>query len=597
MLRYSALQALEHLQRSPVKGLAGARTSLIPHQLYIANEVASRFAPRVLLADEIGLGKTIEAGLIIHQQMLTHRARRVLIVVPQQLVHQWFVEMIRRFNLHFSIFDDERVRAIDGTDSVSVGGEFDTDAVGPMAEELLNPFMSEQLVLCSTGFLASCDIELLRAAEWDLLVVDEAHHLQWSQAAPSIEYQRVAELCDLIPGLLLLTATPEQLGIDSHFSRLHLLDAERFHSLEAFRAEQTQHQNLASIIEQISESDIWSDELKQALAAIIGEGEILEDERPRIVRELIDRHGTGRVMFRNTRRTISGFPARHVHGQALPMPDFARVLLNEVGDDQSVLGLLNPEAQFSDDNWCRLDSRVVWLQDFLKQNRREKVLVICASKGTAVDLESHLRFRCGMDIGVFHEDLDIISRDRAAAWFADSEDGAQALICSEIGSEGRNFQFAHLLVLFDLPLNPDLLEQRIGRLDRIGQDRDIEIFVPYYDNHPQQVLFRWYQEGCNAFETTNPAGGSIFEHCEARLIEALHQPNKQLPLLDFTRSVVEEVKHRLDTGRDRLLELSSYDEATAQKLMADIRKQDERSASGFSRDDLRTIRRQHGLPF
>ena len=89
--------------------------------------------------------------------------------------------------------------------------------------------------------------------------------------------------------------------------------------------------------------------------------------------------------------------------------------------------------------------------------------------------------------------------DKAAHYFAQNEDGAQVLICSEIGSEGRNFQFAHQLVLFDLPLIPDLLEQRIGRLDRIGQQRDIQIHVPYFSDSAQQVLFDWYHQGLNAF--------------------------------------------------------------------------------------------------
>lgn len=95
--------------------------------------------------------------------------------------------------------------------------------------------------------------------------------------------------------------------------------------------------------------------------------------------------------------------------------------------------------------------------------------------------------------------------------FAQSEQGAQVLVCSEIGSEGRNFQFAHHLVLFDLPLNPDLVEQRIGRLDRIGQNHTIEIHVPYLANTAQEVLFRWYHEGINLFKQSCSVGFSIYQ--------------------------------------------------------------------------------------
>lgn len=121
----------------------------------------------------------------------------------------------------------------------------------------------------------------------------------------------------------------------------------------------------------------------------------------------------------------------------------------------------------------RFDPRVEWLIDTLKMLKQFKVLVICAHAETALDLEDALRLRSGISATVFHEGMSILERDRAAAYFADEEFGAQVLICSEIGSEGRNFQFAHHLVLFDLPAHPDLLEQRIGRLDRIGQRHTI----------------------------------------------------------------------------------------------------------------------------
>ncbi|HGF0964245.1 TPA: SNF2-related protein, partial [Legionella pneumophila] len=102
-LRIKTLEHLGRLQQSKARGLLGSRTSHLIHQIYIAYEVAQRFAPRVMLADEVGLGKTIEAGMILHYQLHTGRASRVLIIVPNSLIHQWFVEMLRRFNLHFSI--------------------------------------------------------------------------------------------------------------------------------------------------------------------------------------------------------------------------------------------------------------------------------------------------------------------------------------------------------------------------------------------------------------------------------------------------------------------------------------------------------------
>lgn len=162
-LRYRARKFMSEQFKQAQSGLRGIRASLIPHQLYIANEVGKRHNPRVLLADEVGLGKTIEAGMIIHQQIMDGRAERVLIIVPESLQHQWLVEMLRRFNLRFSLFDDSRY-------SESL---LDSD----------NPFETEQMIICSLDFVRKNKqrFEHLVEATWDMLVVDEAHHLVWSE--------------------------------------------------------------------------------------------------------------------------------------------------------------------------------------------------------------------------------------------------------------------------------------------------------------------------------------------------------------------------------------------------------------------------------
>ena len=193
---------------------------------------------------------------------------------------------------------------------------------------------------------------------------------------------------------------------------------------------------------------------------------------------------------------------------------------------------LNLEALQSAPDWWQCDPRVTWLANKLRELKKHKILVICASAQTALDLETVLRQREGLRVGVFHEDLSIIERDRAAAWFADMEDGAQALICSEIGSEGRNFQFAHHLILFDLPLNPDLLEQRIGRLDRIGQRETIQIHIPYLAQTAQEVMYRWYQEGMQAFTHTCPAGPGVYAQLSPQLLDVLAQPQPDSRTID-----------------------------------------------------------------
>ncbi|MFM5470286.1 RNA polymerase-associated protein RapA [Aeromonas veronii] len=574
-LRYEALVNQHQRRRNPTRGLAGGRVSLIPHQLYIAHEVGHRYAPRVLLADEVGLGKTIEAGMIIHQQLLSGRAHRVLILLPETLQHQWLVEMLRRFNLHFSLFDEERCI------------EAFADAE--------NPFETEQLVICSLDFLRKKRrrFEQVLEAEWDLLVVDEAHHLEWSEEAPSRAYEMVEALAEQVPGVLLLTATPDQLGHQSHFARLRLLDPERFYDYEAFLAEEQAYGQVASAAQELLDGETLSDEARQILASQL-EGLDLSDAaaRQQAVAKLLDQHGTGRVLFRNSRANIQGFPERHLNVYPMPLPEQYKTAIKVMGmmggnggDLQTrALRYLYPEKifqQFEGDNatWTQFDPRVEWLLELLLSARQQKVLVICSEAATAIALEEALRTREGIRGAVFHEGMSILERDKASAYFAQQEGGAQVLLCSEIGSEGRNFQFASHLVLFDLPLNPDLLEQRIGRLDRIGQQNTVEIHVPYLEGTAQRALQLWYHDGLDAFEQTCPTARPVFEAVREELFELLAANTGDQAALDAllikTRELHEPLKARLEQGRDRLLEIHSSGGAAAQQLVDKLAAEDD----------------------
>ncbi|MCF5767723.1 RNA polymerase-associated protein RapA [Aeromonas veronii] len=574
-LRYEALVNQHQRRRNPTRGLAGGRVSLIPHQLYIAHEVGHRYAPRVLLADEVGLGKTIEAGMIIHQQLLSGRAHRVLILLPETLQHQWLVEMLRRFNLHFSLFDEERCI------------EAFADAE--------NPFETEQLVICSLDFLRKKRrrFEQVLEAEWDLLVVDEAHHLEWSEEAPSRAYEMVEALAEQVPGVLLLTATPDQLGHQSHFARLRLLDPERFYDYEAFLAEEQAYGQVASAAQELLDGETLSDEARQILASQL-EGLDLSDAaaRQQAVAKLLDQHGTGRVLFRNSRANIQGFPERHLNVYPMPLPEQYKTAIKVMGmmggnggDLQTrALRYLYPEKifqQFEGDNatWTQFDPRVEWLLELLLSARQQKVLVICSEAATAIALEEALRTREGIRGTVFHEGMSILERDKASAYFAQQEGGAQVLLCSEIGSEGRNFQFASHLVLFDLPLNPDLLEQRIGRLDRIGQQNTVEIHVPYLEGTAQRALQLWYHDGLDAFEQTCPTARPVFEAVREELFELLAANTGDQAALEAllikTRELHEPLKARLEQGRDRLLEIHSSGGAAAQQLVDKLAAEDD----------------------
>jgi len=569
-LRYNTLQHTSKQMLSSLWGLGGVRAQPIAHQLHIAREVADRIAPRVLLADEVGLGKTIEAGLVIHRQLLSGRASRVLILVPENLQHQWLVEMRRRFNLQVALFDAERFIESDAS----------------------NPFEDAQLALVALEWLVDDEKaqDALFAAGWDLLVVDEAHHLVWHEEQASAEYALVEQLAQVIAGVLLLTATPEQLGQDSHFARLRLLDPNRFHDLAAFRAESENYRPVAEAVQELLDEGRLSPKAHATIQGFLGaEGEALlaavsdgdTQASARLIRELLDRHGTGRVLFRNTRAAIQGFPERQLHPYPLANPEqYAALPAGERAE-------LYPEVAFQaqgetsdEERWWRFDPRVDWLIDTLKMLKRTKVLVICAHAETAMDLEDALRVRSGIPATTFHEGMSILERDRAAAYFADEEFGAQVLICSEIGSEGRNFQFAHHLVMFDLPAHPDLLEQRIGRLDRIGQKHTIQLHIPYLQNSPQERLFQWYHEGLNAFLNTCPTGNALQHQFGPRLLPLLAEGDDKAwsTLVADARGERERLEAELHSGRDRLLELNSGGAGEGQALVEAILEQDDQFA-------------------
>ncbi|MGR2740440.1 RNA polymerase-associated protein RapA [Billgrantia sp. Q4P2] len=596
-LRFRTLHHHHRIEQNPALGLAGPRIDLIPHQLYIADEVARRHAPRVLLADEVGLGKTIEAGLILHRMLLTGRAERALILVPASLTHQWLVELLRRFALEVTLLDEQQ----------------------SLAQAESNPFESGQLILASQDWLFANPHRQSQAAacDWDLLIVDEAHHLDWGAEQVGPGYACVERLAKAVPGVLLLTATPEQMGLESHFARLRLLDPDRYHSLDAFRDEEQHYVEVAQAIDALEHLPDAGAEACDSVAAVIDEPDSLAlldtladtesspeqraSARDQLRDQLLDRHGTGRVMFRNSRRHVGGFPERRLHLAELPLPSAYRRVLRKLERDEDYLDellidtgldhpdvLIYPDATYrelSDDPlnaepWWQIDPRVSWLLEHLAEEgeqgfANDKVLVIAHDRETAQGLAEALRVLGGIHAPVFHEGLTLVERDRAAAAFADEEEGCQVLVCSEIGSEGRNFQFCRHLVMFDLPQHPDQLEQRIGRLDRIGQRHTIEIHVPLFEASPGQRLLRWFREGMDAFEAPHGVGSELFDAFGDALAEALLDDEALEDVINETRALFENRLSQRDAGRNRLLELNACRPARAEAVAAAIRELDD----------------------
>lgn len=510
-LRRRGWEVRRELLASATRGLAGARVRLLPHQLYIAHKVSRRILPRVLLADEVGLGKTIEAGLIFSALRSLGRADRVLILTPPSLLYQWLTELVRRFNELFSVLDQERYEEL------------------LEVEDGLTPFERLTRIIAPVSLLSDEEaLEEAVSASWDLVIVDEAHHLLEGYT------EALRQLSLRTRSLLLLTATPLRQGWQTEYSLLHLVDRDRFGSPEAFEEE---HHHLREVARAARDLD------PAKLARLFPEDrhllELLKREAPReeILQSLIDRHGTGRVLVRNRRERLQGFPGRKVH----PVP---------MGSEEE---------------------RLAWLFDFVR--RQSKTVLIARDAHTVLDLQRLFREQTGLLTTAFHEGLSILERDRQVAYFA-QPDGAQVLLSSEIGGEGRNFQFAHHLVLWDLPLSPDLLEQRIGRLDRIGQDQEIQVYVPFLAESPEEKLFHWHHRGLQSFE--HPVNGLelVREEVQDDLVAVLQGQAELEPLVARTARRLEEHKQALQDSVDVLVDLNSFNAEEGERLVESVRAQE-----------------------
>jgi ATP-dependent helicase HepA len=537
-IREQLLMAQQRWRRSGVIGLLGARVTLNPHQLYVAHTATSRFPVRALLADEVGLGKTIEAGLILKRLQYQHGIARTLILVPEALCVQWFVELLRGFAIHCALVDEA------------------TD------------FEESRVFIAAHGRLA--EPEPLTAYAWDLVIVDEAHHFDLTQPTPLADNLR--QLADATVHLVLLSATPERLGLESHFRRLQLLNPDTFHDFAAFKNSAQRYQTLAGDLKMILDGD-KAGLKKSQLEAIQRHFQITVPDdltKDALVELLLDSHGTGRTVFRNTRHSVPGFVKRRLVRHELRQNNSTSVVglavsVNHTGQSQPSVLYDEVHEKTGRDH---ADAKRAWLRQFIRKNWRDKTLLITRTADEVLELKAWLFRTLGMDFPVFHEEMTLIERDRAAAYFADSDDGAPLLLCSEIGSEGRNFQFCHRLICWDLPEHPDVLEQRIGRLDRIGQTQDIEIHV-CVDSDASELRLQWYHDLLNAIETINPAAGKIHDEWYQRDIE---QPDQVAPLI---RESLAMVLAELEQGRDALLELNSCRQPGANQLVEAVQRHEQ----------------------
>jgi ATP-dependent helicase HepA len=442
-LRLDALHLAGVREADGLGSFLGGRIRLFPHQLHVA-EAATRSDPvRWLLADEVGLGKTVEACLVLNHLVRTGRAERTLVVAPETLTVQWLGELWRKYHQVFVLLDDKRL-----TDVERVYGQG------------FNPFEAHRQVVVGSRFLRERRRLTEQAVEAgiDLLIVDEAHHLRRAPGHPgNADYRAVEPVAALGRHVLLLTATPLEEDAHGFFRLLQLLRPDEFAEEGGFRARIERGDPLPPCTSATRRIDIgglpprravpvdpeddWSAaaKLEQAVRALPAANPVARRRKARLVRRAL------------------------ASGAA-----FAAALATS---DEKLESL----ARQAD----RRDPRLAWLAREAQawQRAGDKTLVFVAHRETLELIRTALSRRAQLRTGVFHEDLSPGQRDIEVAQFRLAR-GPSMLVSTECGGEGRNFEFCTRLVLYDLPWNPMTVEQRIGRLDRIGRTRPVEIVYP-----------------------------------------------------------------------------------------------------------------------
>ena len=640
-----------------IKCITNSRLTLMPHQINVAHRLSEDYFPRVILADEVGLGKTIEAGIYIKEMMARNLADRILIIVPATLVKQWSWELSNKFNIDFTIYDGKKTK-----DLLKKGNH-------RKSKLLQNPFYYDNLIICSLQFARNPKYaELLAQISWDIAIFDEAHHLRryvtnlstgkYRETLNYVLGRKISENCE---SLLLLTATPLQLHSFDLYSLIELIQGEafaNFSDFEHFRKNMPFISLLTNNINQIERLNSF--EAKNTIKLLRDLKYIddrQEDSKTRILLknetfktnllEKIEKdHTLSKFLIRNRKknvfsndflnervvRTIMVHPttqeleiyneirlylakiynssiskanagigfivstlqklltsSKHAFLRSierrLEQIKRSKGLVSQIDDlieeepeyfesefedeyiDSEVvnsfgktrkknkntptLDLINQEKILKDFydrlNLIPYDSKFEKLLELMKhihaQNNEEKVLIFTQFVDTLFYMKELLE-KQGYQVETFFGGKNKEEKDRAVELFKNNEKFI-VMISTEIGGEGRNFQFCRILINFDLPWNPMKLEQRIGRLDRIGQQsKEIYIYNFFLEDTIETDIIFVLDKRIHLFKESIGQLEPIIGNIEKDLKNLIftNETEKRKKLNEFTRKLDSEIR-------------------------------------------------------
>lgn len=441
---------------------------LLEHQLRTVTTVLRRMRGRAMLCDEVGLGKTVEAGLTLSELHARGLVRNVLVLTPPSLVEQWQGELRRKFSLDCSTYDDREFRKL-GADAWQV---------------------VDRVIVSIHTAKRDPHKKAILDRRWDMVIVDEAHHLRNRNTQV---WKFVGQLQKQF--ILLLTATPVQNNLDELFNLVTLLEpgllstAKQFQKRFVDRNDKLTPKNVDQLHELLAEVMVrnrrstvglqFTRRWAKTLAVTLGDDERqLYDDATRFVRQRLD---AGPVS------NPGAATERHSHASRgmnrMVLLTLQMTLGSSAAAAASTLGRLSEQTRISSEDrqqLASLASQASRVSRGAKTQRllslldefREKMVIFTQFRATQQMLYDQLT-EAGYEVASFHGGLSRMEKEAAIEQFRGP---AQLLLCSEAGSEGRNLQFAHAVCNYDLPWNPMKIEQRIGRLSRIGQTHDVHVF-------------------------------------------------------------------------------------------------------------------------
>lgn len=648
---------LAHLHDDLVS-LGHTRVDVKPHQVSVVHRVVSNYPHRFLLCDEVGLGKTIEAGMVLKELRSRSLARRCLVIVPANLRRQWQFELKTKFNETFAILDSATVRYLRQSEGYTG-----------------NPFDRYDSIIVSESWITGKErAEAARQVDWDMLIVDEAHHVRSHRQGGNVRRTRLYNVVhDLVdPGFagrraaLFLTATPMQLNTHELYSLIELLDPVLFASEEHFERHRHEARGLSRLVEQLTSGFPLPYEEPDTTARVVADWldvpaeEALKRlehsvaDREQVCRELAAQHLLSEILIRNRKKLVGGFMPRKAYRWPVELTEderqaLARVedyvehgfslatatqenavgfvmvifqklmassiralskslarrrkrLLDKAGsltisvaalderlqetesaDSVAEAGLHEAEATELEELVQLLDGLEVdskgdqfarRLEDLLDHEADSKVLVFTEFRETQAYLTERVRAIATGDrpigVHVFHGQMSVDAKDAAVEAFRTGT-GPQVLISTESGGEGRNFQFCHFLVNYDLPWNPMRVEQRIGRLDRIGQEHVVQVFNLYAEGTIEEHVLDVLDRRINAFEDTIGGLDPILGDTEGDIKEILRKApaDREAAIQALAARLDDQVRKAREAEvqlRDFVMDTKSYSREIAERL-------------------------------